>query len=248
MSENGLSLLLALLLSHTVADFILQSDAWARQKQQHHFRARSLYWHVGIHMLLCLAILIAFGIPLREALISTGIVGLTHWMIDTLKSYMPAHRVSFFVFDQLLHLLVLVVVWWWVIGGSALPLAIDTSLLWQPPTLLTALAYLLVLRPSSVLIALIMRRWSEGVDTRGTLADAGARIGMLERFLILTFVLSNQMAAIGFLLTAKSVLRFGDLYEDRDRKLTEYVLLGTMLSFSITLTLGLLTRYLLSVL
>ncbi|WP_298846502.1 DUF3307 domain-containing protein [uncultured Salinicola sp.] len=248
MSEISLSLLLALLLSHTVADFVLQSDAWARQKQQHHFRARSLYWHVGIHMSLCLAILVAFGVPVRDALIGTGIVGLTHWMIDTLKSYTPARRVSFFILDQLLHLLVLVVVWWWVIDGSTLPVAIDVSLVWQPRTLLVALAYLLVMRPASVMIALIMRRWSEGVDTRGTLADAGARIGMLERFLILTFVLSHQMAAIGFLLTAKSVLRFGDLYEDRDRKLTEYVLLGTMLSFSITLTLGLLTRYLLDVL
>jgi len=248
MSEMSLSLLLALLLSHTIADFVLQSDTWAIQKQQRHFRALSLYWHVSVHMLLSLTVLIAFGVGIHAALIGTLGIGVSHWLIDTLKSYTPARRVRYFVLDQLLHLLILVFVWWWAIGSHVSDFMLDLGLLWQPQTLLVALAYLVVLRPASVLIALIMRRWSEGVDTRGTLADAGARIGMLERFLILTFVLSHQMAAIGFLLTAKSVLRFGDLYEDRDRKLTEYVLLGTMLSFSITLTLGLLTRYLLGVL
>ena len=77
---------------------------------------------------------------------------------------------------------------------------------------------------------------------RRQLADAGARIGMLERFLVLTFVLADQLVPIGFLLAAKSVLRFGELREDRDRKLTEYVLLGTMLSFALTLCLGILIR------
>ncbi|OLO05596.1 MULTISPECIES: DUF3307 domain-containing protein [Salinicola] len=248
MSEASLSLLLALLLSHTVADFVLQSDSWALQKQQHHFRAPSLYWHVGIHMLLSLVVLVLFGASVASAIVGTLGIGASHWLIDTLKSYTPARQVRFFLLDQLLHILILGLVWWWIVGDNLSGLTFDLALFWQPSTLLVALAYLTVMRPASVLIALIMRRWSEGVDTRGTLADAGARIGMLERFLILTFVLSHQMAAIGFLLTAKSVLRFGDLYEDRDRKLTEYVLLGTMLSFSITLTLGLLTRYLLDAL
>ena len=248
MNETSLSLLLALLLSHTIADFLLQSDTWAARKQQHHFRTLSLYWHVGIHMSLSLVVLLAFGTGIHAALIATSGIGASHWLIDTLKSYTPAHRVRFFLLDQFLHLLILGLVWWWVVDSDMAVPMVQLALLWQPRTLLVALAYLVVLRPASILIALIMRRWSEGVDTRGTLADAGARIGMLERFLILTFVLSHQMAAIGFLLTAKSVLRFGDLYEDRDRKLTEYVLLGTMLSFSITLTLGLLTRYLLGVL
>lgn len=248
MSDTSLSLLLALLLSHTLADFMLQSDTWARQKQQHHFRAASLYWHVIIHMALSLGVMLAFGIAIPMASTGMLIIGVSHWLIDLLKSYASPRRVSLFIIDQGLHLSILAAVWWWVIDADRSRIPLDIALLWQPSTLLVVLAYILIMRPASVLIALIMRRWSEGVDNRGTLADAGARIGMLERFLILTFVLSHQMAAIGFLLTAKSVLRFGDLYEDRDRKLTEYVLLGTMLSFSMTLTLGLMTRYLLSVL
>lgn len=248
MNDASLSLLLALLLSHTLADFMLQSDTWARQKQLHHFRAASLYWHVSVHMVLSLGVMLAFGIDVSTASMGMLVIGSSHWLIDLLKSYASPRRVRIFILDQLLHLLILAAVWWWAVDADTSRIPLDIGLLWQPSTLLVLLAYILALRPASVLIALIMRRWSEDVDTRGTLADAGARIGMLERFLILTFVLSHQMAAIGFLLTAKSVLRFGDLYEDRDRKLTEYVLLGTMLSFSMTLTLGLMTRYLLSVL
>ncbi|HSH57027.1 MAG TPA: DUF3307 domain-containing protein [Halomonas sp.] len=59
-------------------------------------------------------------------------------------------------------------------------------------------------------------------------------------------VLLDQLAAVGFLLAAKSVLRYGDLREAGDRKLTEYVLLGTLVSVATTLVLGLTLRLLLS--
>ncbi len=92
---------------------------------------------------------------------------------------------------------------------------------------------------------MVMQRWSEQLEETGTLASAGARIGVLERLLVLTLVLLDQLTAVGFLLAAKSVLRFGDLRDSPDRKLTEYVLLGTLLSVSTTLVLGMLVRLML---
>lgn len=59
------------------------------------------------------------------------------------------------------------------------------------------------------------------------------------RGFLLTLVLLDELTAVGFMLTAKSVLRFGDL---RERKLTEYVLLGTLLSVSATVAVGLVGR------
>ncbi|MFD2437757.1 DUF3307 domain-containing protein [Modicisalibacter luteus] len=165
------------------------------------------------------------------------VIGVTHLGIDIAKSHL-ADRLGYFLLDQLFHLLVVLLVWLWLSQPWAALMALGEWLL-RPETLLTLLAYLVITRPLSILIALVMRRWSAQVDNTSTLADAGARIGMLERFLVLTFVLAGEWTPIGFLLAAKSVLRFGDLREDRDRKLTEYVLLGTMLSFSLTLMLGL---------
>jgi hypothetical protein len=71
------------------------------------------------------------------------------------------------------------------------------------------------------------------------LKKAGTLIGYLERALILTFVLLDQWGAIGFLLTAKSILRFNDIKGDEQRSLSEYVLLGTLVSFAVSIAVGL---------
>jgi hypothetical protein len=51
-------------------------------------------------------------------------------------------------------------------------------------------------------------------------------------------VILGRWEAIGFLLAAKSVFRFGDLKESKDRKLTEYILIGTLLSFGVAILIG----------
>jgi hypothetical protein len=52
-------------------------------------------------------------------------------------------------------------------------------------------------------------------------------------------VLLDQWGAIGFLLTAKSILRFNDIKGDEQRSLSEYVLLGTLVSFAVSIAVGL---------
>lgn len=67
-------------------------------------------------------------------------------------------------------------------------------------------------------------------------------IGIIERLLVLIFVLIDAVEAIGFLLAAKSVFRFGDLRDGTDRKRTEYVLIGTLLSFAVAFVVSLCAR------
>src|SRR5690554_4823840 len=69
---------------------------------------------------------------------------------------------------------------------------------------------------------------------------AGKYIGVLERLFILGFVIGNFWEGIGFLLAAKSIFRFGDLNNAKERHLTEYVLIGTLLSFGAAILIGLL--------
>jgi hypothetical protein len=70
---------------------------------------------------------------------------------------------------------------------------------------------------------------------------------MLERLFVFTFVITGNWEAIGFLLAAKSVFRFGDLKESKDRKLTEYILIGTLLSFGIAILIGVMTLKLIQI-
>ena len=54
--------------------------------------------------------------------------------------------------------------------------------------------------------------------------------------IILTFVLLGQYEAIGFLITGKSIIRFAE--QNPDVK-SEYVLVGTMMSYSLSILTGL---------
>lgn len=74
-------------------------------------------------------------------------------------------------------------------------------------------------------------------------ARVGATIGVLERLLIVTFVLVGAEAAIGFVIAAKTIARFR-LLDDRD--FAEYYLLGTLASVSVAIVTGLIARAALS--
>ena len=66
----------------------------------------------------------------------------------------------------------------------------------------------------------------------GAPARIGATIGALERLLIVTFVLVNAIAAVGFVIAAKTLARFKQL---DDRGFAEYYLLGTLASASVAI-------------
>tara|TARA_R110000737_G_scaffold349295_1_gene385146 strand:- start:3541 stop:4398 length:858 start_codon:yes stop_codon:yes gene_type:complete len=70
------------------------------------------------------------------------------------------------------------------------------------------------------------------------LLSAGAWIGYIERCLAISFIFMGQFAGIGFLVATKTIFRFGDLTKNKDMKLTEYMMLGTLLSYAIALFVG----------
>ena len=80
------------------------------------------------------------------------------------------------------------------------------------------------------------------------LSRGGFWIGVLERILVVVFVCLGEYSAIGFLIAAKSILRFPDVKPGGPgHKMSEYVIIGTMLSLIIAIAIGqailLLTRW-----
>lgn len=109
--------------------------------------------------------------------------------------------------------------------------------------LVYAIAYFLVLVPASRLIKYWLRGWIDQLpQSSDSLVNAGAMIGYLERFLILTFIFLDQYTAVGFVLALKAAYRFKDT---GDHPQAEYMLMGTFLSLAITLVIGLLAKWLL---
>lgn len=65
--------------------------------------------------------------------------------------------------------------------------------------------------------------------------NAGRIIGILERLIIFFFVAIGQFAAVGFVIAAKSIVRYKEL---EDRNFAEYVLIGTLLSSLLAIFTG----------
>jgi hypothetical protein len=80
---------------------------------------------------------------------------------------------------------------------------------------------------------------ASGITVPAQELSRGLLIGVLERALALTLVLTNQFGALGLILAAKALARFRAL-DDRD--FAEYVLIGTLASLLLALLVGLATR------
>lgn len=82
-----------------------------------------------------------------------------------------------------------------------------------------------------------LRRRSKRTGWNGAAVDRqelnrGRIIGVIERILFFFFVITGNYASIAFILTAKGLTRFKEL---DDRNFAEYVLIGTLLSASLSI-------------
>jgi hypothetical protein len=183
----------------------------------------------------------------KEALV----IAVLHLCIDAAKLSFQTEETKrrWFIADQFLHLAVIVVVWAMIRNIKIT----DLAFLSDSSVVAVILAVLFILKPASLIIKVVISKWSPRASRNQliteveSLENAGNLIGIMERLLILTFILLNRWEGIGFLLGAKSIFRFGDLTEAKDTKLTEYVLIGTMLSFILAIAAGLLASHFLRV-
>lgn len=232
-------LLLRLLIAHLIADFLLQPGAWVKDKNEKGIKSLKLFFHV----LVVTALSVVFTLDYFSWQIPV-LIFLFHYLIDLAKIYFMPHKVNqlvWFLLDQVVHILaialVVAIVSEFLFDWST----IFSSLLSDQTSLVLFLAYLFVIWPTMIIVNLATKRWQnqikEGLGP--SLPDAGKWIGILERVLVLTFVLTAQFQAIGFLIAAKSILRISVKSEDNARLLSEYVLIGTFISFTIAILTGL---------
>ena len=233
-----MSILLRLLLAHIIADFFLQTKWMVEGKEDGGKRSmRMLTMHSIIHSLM--AYLIVGDWALWYIAI---VIFVTHFIIDWCKIQFRGNSVSAFLIDQLSHVVVLFMLWVTILPGSISDIFKEGTDILPDNILMIVVAYAMMLRPSAILMSLLLKRWQLSSMANSSLPEAGKWIGYLERILILTFVITDNMEGVGFLLAAKSVFRFGDLNKAKDIKTTEYVMLGTMTSFAIAIIVGLLVK------
>ena len=254
-----LETLLALVVAHVLADFVLQTRWILAHKRR--------WTGFGLHILIVAVTALAFTGSLDPAPLAVIVV--SHALIDWAKLAWTdrgptpedkARRDGFwpFLIDQMAHLAVIgavVAVWptmvghgWWgglpaeqqlfvyrtmaVVGGVALSVTaggvvIDKLLAGFGPHR-TAQAVPTVPAP-------VAHMTGEGLGLPG----GGQAIGWLERAVALLLILIGQPEGVGLLLAAKSILRFSDA---QARANTEYVIIGTLLSFGWAITSAVVTQ------
>ena len=226
-------ILIKLIIAHFIGDFLLQPKSWVEDKENRKAKSVKLYLHILIHGLLVLLILWDLNYWLLALLLM-----LSHGIIDILKLYAQkeGNKSKWFLIDQVIHIISILGLWVLFVKPEI------NFASWYENTnfWVYSVALLFITIVSGIGMREIMSNWSKALNDEEdeSLKNAGKYIGILERLFVFIFVVTGNWEAIGFLLAAKSVFRFGDLKESQDRKLTEYILIGTLLSFGIAIATG----------
>jgi len=226
-----------LIWAHLLGDFILQPNSWVADKENRQLKSKFLYFHAVIHIVLSFIFL--WDIKLWWIAV---LVGISHFIIDAAKLTFQTvnnKKILFFI-DQILHIAVIAVISY---GFNEF----DLSFLKNKDFLKIGLAALFLTSPASIFIKIALSSWMPAPEDENqiqteSLSNAGQYIGILERLLVFTFIMADHWEGVGFMVAAKSVFRFSDLAQAKQRKLTEYVLIGTLLSFGLAVLTGILIK------
>ena len=220
-------LFLCLLLAHLIADFALQTAESCKNKREKKWRSGYHYFHASI--VFVLSWLAAFDLGFWWCALA---IGCSHLAVDMWKSYRE-DKVKWFVADQFLHIAILAVVaWrWYRFNEWNIPFGIATKYI------ALAVAVTICWKPANIFIKLMLKHYGVNVPDAHSESgfNAGALIGDIERWLILAFVIMQRYEALGLLIAAKSIIRFGE----KETAKTEYVLAGTLMSIFIAVMTGL---------
>lgn len=233
-----LTLAIKFILAHLAGDFLFQPDKWIDEKKERKHKSPYLYWHILIHAVLLL-ITLQFNFHYWVGIV---IIIISHYVIDLIKLNLNEKinsQILFFA-DQMLHFIVI-----FGVVYIYFPFEIDMTSIYSIESLLLITFMLITTYVSSVVIKTLISKWKIKAESPN---EAGKYIGMLERLFIFSFIILNYWEGIGFLLAAKSVFRFGDLSKTEDRNLTEYILIGTLLSFGFAIATAVGYQYLIEVL
>jgi hypothetical protein len=240
-----IQILVPLLTAHFLVDFILQTDEDVKRKQSIFVFSK----HIVLVTLLSYLLVGSWGcftIPL--------VILISHAFIDLLKRTIKKDSLTIFLVDQVAHYLVILGLslyiqselmdgvtnqfWLYVFGSNYIK------------TLVIIISVIIVTKFSSIIISYIIKPFQVKIfkseSNNKEEIKTGRIIGYLERIIILVLFIAEIPAVVGFLITAKSILRYAEIKNEKDKVMVEYVLIGTLLSFTIGISIAFITSQILA--
>lgn len=245
-------LLLVLLLAHVLGDFYLQPQPWIDSRYQDKIRSLGLFKHILVHAgLAAVALLVAawrYDLSNSWALLASWLViVLSHYAIDVWKSYQKGGFL-YFAIDQIAHLLVIVVLW----------LALQYHFTSEPQALLAqwleaiplqtvlgiVLVYLAASTPTNIVLNMALAPYKPQPTNFSNLDKADFAASPLERWLIISLLLLDQLLLVGLLVVVSAIFRVAAMLRANDRHDAHHVLLDWLLNLTAALSLGFLVNLL----
>ena len=248
----------ALIFAHILADFAFQTSAMIASKR----RPAVFLRHV---LVVAVTATLCVGVGSRSGWGVLAVVVISHALVDAGKTFLipdawmsaaPFRALHVFAVDQLAHLAFIGLAA--TIFADAFTHGVWARILSETGSQALIIAYVaasgfwVAVRVGDLVLALFM----EAVRAPGTTVESsesvagdaaadrrdelrgGAWIGRLERALVFLLVLLGQFNAIGFVIAAKSILRFEYA---RHARHSERVIIGTLSSFGWAIVVALLT-------
>lgn len=262
---DGKMIIALLILAHILTDFVFQTQKMAESKH----RFAMLFKHVAIGILTSTVLLIHY--MSQQIILIIVLLFVFHFIIDFLKVLLERQfkekAFGFFLWDQGLHIAAIFACspffkhvppnpvslsfgkW---LGNNYPILTHVPAEQWYTALIILA-GYILNIKGGNIIVRKVLERFSSSrqphdfadnsrPDAIRKRWNTGAAIGVLERIFIVTLVLRHDYAAIGLVLTGKSLVRF---QEFKSQEFAEYYLVGTLTSMLLSLITGLLLNVLL---
>jgi hypothetical protein len=234
---NDINILLHLLIIHSAVSLIFGFKNLTNEVRKKKIKSKWLYISSAIYALLIYLISLSW-----KDIWILPLAFVAHFLAYLIM--IPKRRNLFnFFLSQILLIFVLIAIWL-LITENYLSLIFGLIvILWNSKrVLLVILGFILLIWPSGYIIGIATEPLRKQIKEAKGLEKAGLWIGILERTLIYIFVLSGNVMAIAFLITAKTIFRFGEIKDHSRRKEAEYILIGTLFSFSLALLIAYLIK------
>lgn len=239
--------LLALITGHLAGDLILKSKSMAEGKGSDPVR-------LLIHSLEVSAITWLF-LGSFQLWYAAAFLFVLHFLIDALNARItakdedPNKQLTMLTADQLMHLLSLLFIRYlisnWTVTSGINCWAMLLGIRYTKGLLLIS-GFSLGVWGIAVILGFQMKPLALRIPRkkRKGLLKGGRIIGLLERTLVMVFVLAGKPEGVAFAVAAKSIFRIGDLADHGERLNAEYIMIGTLRSFTYALVVAFLMKWL----
>ncbi len=208
---------ITLYISHVIGSFYFQSDNIVNRKD-------NAYKSLILQSILYITpyIYLFYFIPLSVTLYTLFLLFILYIFIEKitliLKKQYAQYSLIIFIMNQLSYLIIL-----WAFAHF-----ISMDIIINKTFLVTLLSIFILFKPVGIIISLIMKTIFKN-ENESDKVKVGRYIGYLERSIVFLLCMFNSVSTIGFIIAAKTLVRYKDIHEDINHFQEKY-LIGTLLS------------------